>query len=94
MVYCVKASHSSHSHSKRGGHAEAHREVRVMRGHPIICLPQTPGVARPAYPQLNYQTKGDGKALWEIENIGSFGSRENERDILKIELLRLGNHGV
>ena len=43
------------------------------------------------YP-LSYQKKGDAKAFWEIKKYGSFSSHENERDILKMELLRLGNH--
>lgn len=65
-----------------------------MKGHPGICLLQTPCIARPVYTQLSYRKKGDGKCFWEIKNISSFSSRDNERDILKIDSLRFGNHCV
>lgn len=69
------------------------QEVRILRGHrPSIGLPQTPYIARPAYTQLIYQKKGDGKVFWEIKNISSFSSHESERDIMKIELLKFGNY--
>lgn len=85
-VYWVKDP----THPKEGW---MNQEVRSMREHrPSIGLPQIPYIARPAYAQLIYQKKGDGKVFWEIKNINSFSSHESERDIMKIELLIFGNY--